>query len=109
MAILRSMDGKFFDVPDDDLESLMIPAEEVKEKLGEAGGPGPGGPSGGMGSTHTVPGGGQVVIQVFPNAGGSGGGPPQSAEGGEGGGDVQAQSCGGWRNCWRSNCWRNCY
>jgi len=40
MAILRSSDGKFYDVSDDQLEGNMIPADEVKSRLKQAG-PGP--------------------------------------------------------------------
>ncbi len=40
MAILRSSDGKFYDVSDDQLEGKMIPADEVKSRLTKAG-PGP--------------------------------------------------------------------
>ncbi|MEM7014734.1 MAG: hypothetical protein AAF585_25015 [Verrucomicrobiota bacterium] len=36
MAILRSMDGKFYNVPDDQLESHLVPADEVKAKLDDA-------------------------------------------------------------------------
>ena len=36
MAILRSMDGKFYNVPDSELESRLVPAEEVKAKLNAA-------------------------------------------------------------------------
>ena len=117
MAILRSVDGKFYEVPDKDLEKFEIPADQVREKLGdqaqaEPGGPGagPGGPGGGGG------GGSQVVIQI--HGGAQGGGAPgggQGAPAGEDGDEVQPY-WGWWRNCWRNcwrnhwnNCWRNCY
>ena len=73
MAILRSVDGKFFEVPDKDLAKFEIPADQLREKLGDAaeaapGGPGgpagPGGPGGGSGS--------QVVIQIHGNEAGPG-------------------------------------
>ncbi len=108
MAILRSVDGQFYEIPDDQLSRFLVPEDKVKEKLQEAGGPGPGGgPPPGMGG-----GGAPVVIQVFGGGarvvrGGGPGGPQgrrqQSAE-------VSAYSgCGGppWHNCWH-NCWRNC-
>lgn len=111
MAILRSSDGKFYDIADDQLEGRMIPAEQIREKLGAVGvGPseGPVGP----GPQMVVPGsGGQVVIQIYTSGGGEGpsGPPPQQGEGEEG--QVEAH---GWcwrRNCfanyWRRNCWRN--
>ena len=53
MAILRSADGKFYDVPDDELSNYEIPADQVKGMLaagpqGPGPGPGPGvGPQGG--------------------------------------------------------------
>ena len=36
MAILRSSDGKFYDVPDEQLEDKQIPGDEVKTKLKSA-------------------------------------------------------------------------
>ena len=33
MAILRSTDGKFYDIPDEQLEDKLIPGEQVKAKL----------------------------------------------------------------------------
>jgi len=115
MAILRSTDGRFYDVADDQLEGKLIPADQIKEKLGAVGvGPaeGPVGP----GPQMMVPGtGGQVVIQIYTSAGdGAGGGYGSPQPEGEGEGSVEAHGyC--WRhnhfsNCWRRNCWRNsCY
>lgn len=114
MAILRSTDGKFYEVDDDQLEDKLIPAEEIRDKLGDAGGepaeygPGP----------MTIPSGGPVTIQIFTSPEAGEGPPPEDAEGG--GGEVSAHGycyrrrprwhnhC--WRNYWRRNCWRNhCY
>lgn len=79
MAILRSMDGKFYNIPDDQLGEYEMGPDEVKEQLGAAGGgPGGGGPMGGGPG-----GGGNVTPQGY------------------------WRNC--WRNCWRRNCWRNCY
>lgn len=110
MAILRSSDGRFYDIEDDQLESRLIPAEQIKEKLGAVGvgpSPGPVGPAPQM----VVPGsGGQVVIQIYTSPESQGayeGGPDEP--GGEG--EVEAHGwC--WRrnhfcNHWRRNCWRN--
>ena len=48
MAILRSSDGRFYEVPDDQLEEFEIPADQVKGMLGAAGmGPAPSGGGGG--------------------------------------------------------------
>lgn len=33
MAILRDKDGQFYNVPDDSLNAMRIPAEQVKAKL----------------------------------------------------------------------------
>lgn len=109
MAILRSVDGKFYEVPDKDLEKYEIPADQLREKLGDQaqaepgpGGPGagPGGPGGNRGS--------QVVIQIHGGgSGGPGGGRGPGAAPGEDGDEVQPY-WGWWRNCW-NNCWRNCW
>ena len=124
MAILRSVDGKFYEVPDKDLAKMEIPADEVREKLGDladqagpAGpGPGAGGPGGGGGGA-----GAQVVIQIHGggDVGGAGGAdmPPGDAAGSS---EEGVEAYGWWRNCWRNhwrnhwnnywrNCWRNCY
>ncbi len=112
MAILRSVDGKFYEVPDKDLDKFEIPSDQVREKLGDLGqasgpgGAGPGGPGGGGGA-----GGSQVVIQIHgaQQMGGGAAGQPPSA--GEDGDEVQPY-WGWWRNCWRNcwrNHWRNCY
>lgn len=117
MAILRSNDGRFYEIADDELEDKLIPADEIKERLGAVGvGPdcGPVGP----GPEMVVPGtGGQVVIQIFSGGGAEPG--LESAPADDSGGDVEAH---GWcwrrnhfsnywrRNCWRNHCWRNhCY
>jgi hypothetical protein len=80
MAILKSADGKFYDVPDNQLDSLLIPAEQVKEKLEAAGAPtggGGGGRRGGGGRSGPAP---QVFIQVFGGAKASRGGVPATAQ-----------------------------
>ena len=105
MAILRSVDGKFYEVPDKNLEKYEIPADQLKDKLGDmdqaagpggpgGGGAGPGGPGGGGGGS-------QVVINIHGSAemGGGGGGAP-APEAGEGDDSVQPY-WGWWRNCWR--------
>jgi hypothetical protein len=71
MAILKSVDGRFYDVPDSQLDRLLIPAEQVKERLGAAGAlTGGGGHSGGSRSGPVS----HVFIQVF------GGAPPRRVE-----------------------------
>ncbi len=89
MAILRSMDGKFYNIPDDTLGEYEMGPDEVKEQIGEAaggGGPQGGGPQGGGG-------------------GGPQGGPGQVQP--QRGGHGCWHNC--WHNCWSRNCWRNCF
>lgn len=99
MAILRSVDGRFYEVPDDKLEAFAVPEDKVKEKLQQAGAEegGPdGGPPGGGG------GGPLVVVQIIGQGRGAGSGPPTTSMG-VGGGAVQAYGHCGWRNCgWRN-------
>lgn len=117
MAILRSVDGKFYEVPDKDLEKFEIPADQLKDKLGDQAEGDPGGPGGpGAGPGGGGAGGSQVVIQIHgggANVGGGQGGPGGAP--GDDSDDVQPY-WGWWRNCWRNcwrnhwrNCWRNCY
>ena len=83
MAILKSAEGKFYDVPDSQLGSLEIPADQVKQRLTEAGGgPSSGGPGAGPILGGRAP---QVLIQVF---GGRGGGVAQAGAPG-----MTAQAC----------------
>lgn len=138
MAIVRSEDGRFFDIDDSELEKHVIKPEDLPSQsvyarpqggpgMGPGGQGGPGGPRGGGGPM-------QLVI----NLGGPGGpqvsqgqGPAQSGPVQRGGqnqgqqGDVQAHGwCGfpmpmpwgnwhnwnNWNN-WHNwnNCWNNCW
>jgi hypothetical protein len=38
MAIVRSLDGKFYEIPDDLLSRYLIPEDKIKEKLTGNGG-----------------------------------------------------------------------
>jgi hypothetical protein len=113
MAILRSLDGQFYEVPDDQLPKFLIPADKVKEKLGAAGqeggqgeDPGPP-PSGGQGPP--------IIVQIYggaPMQGQGPGGAPAPESGTPSGGEVQPYSW--WRNTWRNtfgpgwhNVWHN--
>jgi len=65
MAILRALDGKFYEVPDNEASKYEVPRDKVKELLAKAGGPPPSGQPG----PRSGPPGGQVVIQVYPPPG----------------------------------------
>jgi len=101
MAILRAMDGKFYDVPDAEASKFEVPRDKVKELLEKSGGPGPqgapgggGGPGGGRGAGAP---GGQVVVQIFAQGAGQPGqsGAPTAQPASEGG-DVDPYWW--WRN-----------
>ena len=70
MAILRAMDGKFYDVPDDEASRFEVPREKVKELLEKSGvpapqgGPGPGGQRGGPPPGGGAPHGNPVVVHI---------------------------------------------
>jgi hypothetical protein len=97
MAILRALDGRFYDLPDDALDQYLIPADQLKAKLSEmargmqagaeagaggavtpyAAGPLGGPPQGGPSQPRVITtqaGDGGVVIQIY-TYGGQGGGP----------------------------------
>ncbi|MCC6746038.1 MAG: hypothetical protein IT371_00180 [Deltaproteobacteria bacterium] len=82
MAILRSLDGKFFDVPDDQLEKYALPAEKVQQLGGPMEGP--------MGHGPELP--GHITINLNfgapPQMGRPAGGAPQE--------DVQGHGSGGY-------------
>lgn len=46
MAILRSVDGKFYEIPDEELGEFEVPAEKVNELMAAMGGGEPEGPEG---------------------------------------------------------------
>ena len=101
MPVLRGMDGKFYDVPDDEAQKFEVPREKVKELLSKAGGPpsgggGPGRPGPQSGMPHSP-----VVIQIFPPPGTGGGAPPGGGGAPHEGGDVDPY----W--WWWNNWWGN--
>ena len=115
MAIVRSQDGKFYDVDDNALEGKEVKREDLPKELqgrGEAepGGAGVGG--GGMGAGNLA---GLIQIIVNLPEGApppTGGKPGEGAQAGAGGEeDVAGHNfcwANNWRNVWR-NCWRNCW
>ena len=79
MAILRSMDGQFYNVPDSQLNAMLVPADEVKTELNAAE------------ANSSLPEGAQNAADMVT---------PHGRRGGW-------RNC--WsRNYWR-NGWRNCY
>ena len=107
MPVVQSMDGKFYDIPDDQASQFEVPREKVKELLEKMGAPAPqGGPGdagqgapgpmqGSMqrpmqdGAPGGAPGAGpSVLVQIYgsPQAPGYGYAPP-----GEPGQQMQAQ------------------
>lgn len=90
MAILKSADGRFYDVPDKDAEKYVIPAEQVRDRLDAAGisPPTGGGPAGDSAT---------IVIKVL---GGSVSGPKR-------GGVPAVAAYHHCHNCGRG-CGRNC-
>lgn len=66
MAILRSADGTFYDVPDTVAEQYKVPAEEVKSKMDSMGAKLPSGPGmsqpGQQGGMQGSP---QIVVQFI--------------------------------------------
>ncbi len=113
MAILRSTDGRFYDIPDEQLDEQLVPGEEVKQKLRQSqASPTPAGGAS-QPASFAVPGAGQVVIQIFTSP--EDGAVMHSVPGQQGEEDSELTAHGYcWRrnsfsNCWRRNCWRNCY
>jgi len=113
VAILRSLDGRFFEVPDDQLGQYLIPEDKVKEKLEGSGAPQvPPPPSGDAG-----PGGGgpppTIVVQIYGGVPTGPGAPPPPT------GEQPAGAAGGvqpyayWNNWWHNrvggwnNWWHN--
>ncbi len=110
MAILRSVDGRFFEIPDDQVEKYLIPADKVKEKLESSGAPmvppSDGGAGGDPGPLTEAP---TIVVQVF-GASAAPGAPPPGGALPVSGGEVQPYF---WNNWWHNrrpgwnNWWHN--
>src|SRR5262249_24856928 len=105
MAILRSLDGRFFEIPDSQVEQFLIPVDKVKEKLEGAGAPiVP--PAGGEGQQAGPPSGTPtIVVQIFgasPAPGGPAGPPPIPTGGEQAGAAPEVQPYGWWNNWWHN-------
>jgi|GEM_PF-1746127 len=116
MAIVRSQEGHFFEVPDTELSKYAMKQEDIPESakaspdLTQGTGMGPMGSGGGQGVSPV-----QIIVNYMGGMGGGMGGGPQGGEGQAQGAEAGAQGqkqdvggryCGHWHNCWR-NCWRN--
>ena len=102
MGVLRGPDGKFYDVPDDQLAKYAVPPEKVKETLEKAGVPAPAGrpePSGHGGPPPMGMHGAPVIIQIYPPPMG-GPGPGSAPEGGSGPGGEPGQVDPYWYYWW---------
>jgi hypothetical protein len=111
MAILRSVDGRFFEIPDDQVEKYLIPADKVKQKLESSGAPmvppSEGGPDGDPGPLSGAP---TIVVQVYGASAAPGAPPPTGSGVPVSGGEVQPYF---WNNWWHNrrpgwnNWWHN--
>ncbi len=108
MAILRSVDGTFYDVPDDVAQKYVVPPEEVKSKMDAMGEQLPNGPTMNQGGQ---PGAGkgspQIVVQFITK---------DAAPGPVGGQGMQQQApqeetvdAQWWVNWYNWNNWSNWY
>ncbi len=132
MPVLQAMDGKFYDIPDDQASQFEVPREKVKDLLEKSGvpaaqgGPGPGqpqgqgqprgpggGPNGGPGAPPP-----SVLVQIYgtqptqsygPPPGQMQQPPPQQGEPGQGGGegDGDVNPYWWWRNITFYRPWGN--
>ncbi len=110
MAILRSQDGKFYDVDDSLLTGKEVPGDKVNS------GPSYPPPSAGGGGFGLAGGLVQIIVTAPSSGAGPDLGPPPGTEDSSKGGDVQGHSGDhghggggggwGWHNCWH-NCWHN--
>jgi hypothetical protein len=102
MAILRALDGTFYEVPDDQVAKYKIPDDKVKEKLG-AQAPTEGAPQ------EAPPEGGAPVsplvnVHIYYAGQGQGGAPGAAGAAAGAEGAVQPYDWRNWNN-WRN--WRN--
>jgi len=107
MAIVRGLDGQFYEIPDDQLKKFLVPADKVNEKLKSAGGTGePSYPP----PTGGGEGGGAPTIVVHLHSHGAGGPPPGAgappgAQAPMAGGEVSPYN---WHNHhWHNHHWHN--
>ena len=108
MSVLRGPDGKFYDVPDDQLTKYAVPPEKVRETLEKAGVPAPGGrgePSGGGAPPAMGMHGAPVVIQIYPPPMGGPGPGHEGGGGGEPGGQVDPYWYYWWTRYWTRYYW----
>jgi hypothetical protein len=108
MAILRSQDGRFFQIDDNELEKYQVKPEDLPAGQNPPP-PGPRGPGGPSGPGMNL--GGNKPIQLIFNLGG--GGVPMPPPGGRqmagagAGSDVEAHGYCGWNNWSNWSNWNN--
>lgn len=118
MAILRALDGRFYEVPDDQAGKFAVPEDKVKDKLDQAGvvNEGPPPPDEGPPPYAMMASGPTVLVQIF---GGTSGGVESGAvqpyawggHGGHGHGGHHHHHHhghgwgGGWGGGWRNGGW----
>src|SRR5271165_3581369 len=108
MAILRSLDGKFYEIPDEQVAKFLIPADKVKDKVQSA--PAEGGQPEDLGPPP--PGGSPaIIVQIYGATAPPPGGGAPAPTGAPAGSEVQPY---GWWNTWRNtwhpgwhNVWHN--
>jgi hypothetical protein len=106
MAILRSLDGRYYEIPDDQAEKFLIPEDKLKEKLQSAPPPaGESGPPPGSGASGPPP----ILVQIYGVGPGGAGTPPPGGAGAPApaGAEVSPYDHH-WHNHWQ-NYWQNWY
>ncbi len=104
MAVVRSLEGTFYDIPDSELEQYKVPADQVKGLMEAAGqrppqnpGPQQAGRGQGLGQGGATGGSPQILVQfIMQGGGGAGAGgaqqkPPQGAQAGSEEENVEPQ------------------
>src|SRR4051794_25344663 len=104
MAILRALDGTFYEIPDDQVAKYKIPEDKLKEKLGaqapQEGQPQEGPPEGGAVSPL-------VNVQIYYSGSGPSGAPGGAPASAEGAVQPYDHHWHNWHNWHNWNNWRN--
>ncbi len=110
MAVVRSLEGTFYDIPESELEQYKVPADQVKGLMEAAGQRPPQGQNPGQQGQGQAQGGGgspQILVQFITQApGGAAQQRPQQAQGAPGEGEEKVEPQWYWIN-WAN--WANWY